>query len=167
MISAIIILILSFLTEGFMSNYFYSTISNSNPLTSLYLLIALTILYPYFYNKKKYYILLIIFGLLFDLVYTNTFIFSTILFIIISLEVKLLTSILPFNIFMINIISIITVTLYHILTFFVLTIVNYGTYNFNMLLSICSNSILMTIIYTTILYLITNIIYHKETKIIK
>ena len=61
-----------------MSIYFPSNLVNPSILSCLYTLITLIIIYPYFYNEKKYYILLIIFGLLIDIVYSNTFLFNTI-----------------------------------------------------------------------------------------
>lgn len=62
MIIAIVTLVISFLYEGFISNYITSYFNNYNIFTTLYTLIALVVLLPYFANKKKYYILLLIFG---------------------------------------------------------------------------------------------------------
>ena len=129
MIIPIIFLIISFFLESFMSIYFPSTLINPSILSCLYTLITLIIIYPYFYNEKKYYILLIIFGLLIDITYTNTFVFNTILFIMLSIIIKLLNVILPNNIFTINLKSLIIVILYHLLSFIILNIINYNSYS--------------------------------------
>jgi len=131
MIISIILLIFSFLFEGFISNYISSSLVEYNIFSTLYTLITLTVIYPYFYNKKKYYILLLIFSFLIDIVYTNTLILNVVLFIAISLIVKFLNFILPENILMVNIMSICSVILYHILSYIILTII------FIVVISIC------------------------------
>jgi len=161
MIISIFLLIISFLFEGFISNYVSSSFSDFNLFSTLYTLIALIIIYPYFYNEKKYYILLIIFGFLIDIVYTNTFMLNIFVFIAISFIVKFLNFILPENILMVNIMTVSSVMLYHILSYMILTIINYNTYPLSLLLNICINSVIMTIVYTSILYLITKILFNK------
>lgn len=164
MIISIIILIISFLIEGLLSNYLSSTINDMNIFSTLYTLIALVVIYPYFYNEKKYYILLIVFGILMDVVYTNTFMMNLILFLIISLIVKFLNFILPENILMANIRAIIAILSYHVLSFIILKIINYNTYPISLLYDICVNSILMTVIYTSILYFISKYFFIKFDK---
>jgi len=106
-------------------------------------------------------IILLIFSFLIDIVYTNTFILNVTLFVLISLIVKFLNFILPENILMINIISLCSVIFYHVLSYGVLTIINYNYYPVFLLLKIILNSIIMTFIYTTIIYLISKFLYTK------
>lgn len=150
-----------------MSIYFPSDIINPSMFSCFYTLISFLILYPYFNNEKKYYILLIIFSLLIDIVYTNTFIFNMILFLILSIVIEILNNILPNNIFTINLKSLIITFLYHILSFIILNMISYDNYSFSMLFNILTNSIIMTIIYTTIIYLITKNIFKRYDKLIK
>jgi len=161
MIISVILLIFSFLFEGFISNCIASSLTEFNLFSTLYTLITLVVIYQYFYNEKKYYILLIIFSFLIDIVYTNTLILNVVLFIAISLIVKFLNFILPENILMVNIMSICSVILYHILSYIILTIINYNTYPMSLLLNICLNSIIMTIIYTTLIYYVSKFLYSK------
>ena len=161
MIISIILLIISFLFEGFISNYFSSSFNDLNFFSTLYTLITLVVIYPYFYNEKKYYILLIIFSFLIDITYTNTLILNVVIFICISLMVKFLNFILPENILMVNIMSLSSVIMYHVLSYAILTIINYNTYPFFLLLDICINSIIMTIIYTTFIYFVSRFLYTK------
>ena len=65
---------------------------------------------------------------------------------------------------MVNIMSISSVITYHILSFLILKIINYNTYPLSMLLDICINSILMTIIYTSILYFLSKYLFTKFDK---
>lgn len=167
MIIAVILLIFSFLLEGFMSLYFPSNLINPSVLSCLYTLITLIIIYPYFYNEKKYYILLIIFGLLIDIVYSNTFLFNTILFLLLSIGIQILNVILPNNIFTINVKSLIIVFMYHILSFILLGIIDYNGYTIDLLINIIINSVIMTLIYTSITYFITKILFKKYDKLIK
>lgn len=161
MIIAIILLIISFITEGLISNYISSSFYLTNLFSTLYTLICLVVIYPYFNNKKKYYILLIVFGILFDIVYTNTFLLNVFVFLVISLIIRVLNFILPENILITNVISIITIISYHILSYTILTIINYNSYPITLLFNICINSIIMTIIYTSLLYLISKFLFNK------
>ena len=84
MIISIIYLVISFLLEGIMSNIFPSTLSNISYFTTIYIIISFAIIYPYFDNDKKFFILIFIFGILFDILYTSTIFVNTFIFIIIK-----------------------------------------------------------------------------------
>ena len=168
MIISIIYLVISFLLEGIMSNIFPSTLSNISYFTTIYIIIAFTIIYPYFDNDKKFFILIFIFGILFDILYTSTIIVNTFIFIIIGIVIKILYNILPGNIFMTNIISYVDIIIYHILSFIILMITGYGDYSIILLFNIIIHSIFMTIIYTSISYFIMKFMYNKfDIKYIK
>ena len=161
MIISIIYLTISLVLEVIMSNFFSSTLSNTSFLSTIYTLIALVVIYPYFNNDKKYFILIIIFGILFNILYIGNIIFTMILFITIGITIKVLYNIFPENIFMTNLISIIIITIYHILSFIILNIMSSIDYDFILLINIIISSIIMTIIYTTISYYIIKIIYNR------
>ena len=161
MIISILYLAISFLLEGIMSNIFPSTLSNISYFTTIYTIISFVIIYPYFDNDKKYYLLILIFGILFDVLYTSTFFINIFIFIIIGIIIKLLYNLFPENIFMTNIISYICIIIYHILSFIILVIVGYNDYNIMLLFNIIIHSIFMTIIYTSISYFIIKFMYNK------
>lgn len=161
MIISILYLVISFLLEGIMSNIFPSTLSNISYFTTLYTIISFVIIYPYFDNDKKYYLLILIFGILFDVLYTSTFFINIFIFIIIGIIIKLLYNLFPENIFMTNIISYICIIIYHILSFIILVIVGYNDYDIMLLFNIIIHSIFMTIIYTSINYFIVKFMYNK------
>ena len=161
MLLLIIYVLFSFLLEGFMSNIFASALTDVSYFTTIYTVISFVVIYPYFYNKKKYYILLIIFGILFDALYTSTFIVNVVIFLGIGFVIYLLNNILSDNIFMINIISIIAIITYHLLSFIILSIAGYANYSFLLLGRIIVHSIIMTIIYTSLSYLIIKTLFNR------
>lgn len=161
MIIAIIYMIISFLLENFMSIIFPSTLSSVSFFTTIYTIIGLVILYPYFSNYKKYYLLVIIFGLLFDILYTSTFVLNVVLFLTVAIVIKVLYDIFPENIFMTNLISIIVIVLYHLFSFIILSIFGNINYDIMLLINIITHSLLMTIIYTSISYFVIKFIYGK------
>lgn len=168
MIISISYLIISFLLEGIMSNIFISTLSNISYFTTIYTIIALIVIYPYFDNDRKYFVLVIIFGILFDVLYTSSILVNTFIFIIIGIVVKILYNLFSDNIFMTNVISYIGIIIYHLLSYIVLSIVGYSEYNIMLLIDIIVHSIFMTVIYTSISYfMIKGICSKRGIKYIK
>lgn len=161
MILTIIILIISFLFEGFISNYLNISFLDNNYFSTLYTLITFIILYAYFNNQKKYIILLIVFAVLFDIVYTNTFLLNIVLFLLVHYFNRFLDIYLPTNILTINIKTILSIFIYNFITFIIIIFTNYSDYLFSTLMSITIKSIPLTIIYTTISYIIITKIYEK------
>lgn len=152
MIIAIIAVGFSFLLDGFISNYLSFSLVDVSYFTTIYSLISLVVITPYFDNDRKYYLLIIILGLLFDLVYTSTFLINVIIFLVVCIIAKYINFFLTHNLLNVNIISLISIIVYHVLSFVILLIVNYNDYSLTLLFDIITHSIVMTIVYTTILY---------------
>ena len=161
MIVSIIYLIVSFVLENVMASIFPATLGSVSYFTTIYTIIALVVIYPYFANEKKYYILVIIFGALFDILYTSTLLINVVFFILIAVIIKVLNTIMSDNIFTTNVISIISIIIYNLLSFVILNLETSQTYSLILLGKIITHSILMTIIYTTISYVIIKLIYNK------
>lgn len=161
MIISIIYMVISFILDNFMSNIFPSTLSSVSIFSTIYILISIAVIYPYFCNDKKYYLLVIIFGILFDILYTGTFIFNMVIFFALSILIKILNNVFPENVFTTNIISIIVISSYHIVSFIILGIVGNINYDFMLLVNIVLGSILMTIIYTCVSYYVMKYIFGK------
>lgn len=162
MILAIIYVIISFLLDGLMSKLLPFNLVDPSYFKTIYSIISLVIIYNYFDNKQKYLTILIILGIFFDIVYTNTFILNVVVFITIFLILSCVDYVLPTNIITINIKSISCVFLYHILTYIILLLANYNNYSIKLLGLILLRSLIMTIIYTTISYLIMNKLYDDK-----
>lgn len=165
---SIIIVIFSLLLQGITSNYITYIYNNLSIFHTIYILIAILIIKSNFENEKKYLVLLIISGLIVDITYTNTFILNTSLFIVIYYFSKLIHFFLPYNLLTVNLSTLLGIFIYHITSFLFLNILKYDNYTFYVLLKILGCSILMTIIYTSTIYLINNYIknkfYLKEVK---
>lgn len=168
MLISILTLLFSFLLQGLASNYQGYTIDNLSWFITIYPLINLLILIPYFEESKKIITLVIIFGILTDFVYTNTLILNACLFIIIYYISKKFHFYFPYNLLTINISNIISITIYHTLSFIILIALKYDKYTLQLLGKTILHSIPMTIIYTSILYLIISKLFTKnELKEIK
>ena len=168
MIIIIIYTILSFLLDGLISNFTNINIIDPSYFRTIYSVVSLVIIYNFFDNDNKYLKILIIIGILFDIVYTNTFLLNIFLFLIIYFVIKELNYFIPNNILTINLKSLLSITIYHTLSYLILLFAGYNNYTFNLLPLILSRSIIMTIIYTTISYfLIKKIYYQKYFKKIK
>lgn len=152
MIIALIVLILSFLLDGIISNFLFISSTNFMLFGTIYILVSLVILCPYFYNAKKFFIFTSIFGLLFDIVYTNTFVLNLVVFILLGIVIRFFHSFLANSLFSNIFISLITIMLYYLFTFFFLFISNYNGGLLFSLGKILYSNIFMTIIYSVFLY---------------
>ena len=74
---------------------------------------------------------------------------------------RLLDEVLPNNIFVINIKSYLAVILYYTLTYVIMMLTNYASYPISMLFRVYYSNIIMSIIYTTVSYIILNILTNK------
>ena len=161
MIISIIYLVLSFILDNFMSSIFPSTLNDISCFTTIYIIISFVIIYPYFNSEKKWYVLLIIFGILFDILYTGTFIFNMVLFLVIGIVIKLFNNVFPENVVTTNVISVISIMVYHIVSFVILNLVSSISYDFVLLINIIIHSIIMTIVYTSISYFGMKYIFNR------
>jgi len=165
---SVILLFISFLLQGIASNFLAYTSGNISIFSTVYILITLMLLYPYFENKKKYLIILVIFGWLMDVVYSNTFLLNISIFYIIYKFNNLFHFFFPYNLVTINVSNVLGVFIYHILSFILLSLLSYDNYSFMMLIKILGCNIVMTVIYTTVSYLVIKIVRQKiELKEVK
>lgn len=160
-IVSIISLMISCFVQGVMSNYLGYTYSDLSFFSTIYVLINLLVLRPYFENEKKYFILVIVLGLIVDIVYTNTLLFNTFLFVLVYYFSKVFHFFFPYNFLTINISNLLGIFIYHIITFFFLSMLRYDSYSIFVLFKVLSHSILMTIIYTSFVYWVIQLIQRK------
>ncbi len=161
MIIIIIYTIISFLLDSLLSNYISPSITSMSIFNTIYTIIAIILIYNYFDNDKKYLKIIIPLSILFDIVYTNTFMINIILFIIIYIIFKQLNYYIPNNLFTINIKTILGIIIYNILSYIILLLFNVNNYPITILLTIIYKSIIMTIIYTSISSILLNKIYYQ------
>lgn len=160
------IIIISFLLDGILTNFLPYLTNDLSVFTPLLTLVSIFIIYP-FYKKqeKKYFILIIIVGILYDLFYTNLLFFNAILFSIIAVITKYIYKNFEISYLKLIIYIVLIITLYETLT--ALIILTYGLVpiTLNKVIYKITHSLLLNIIYIEFIYLIINLIPKKYKKI--
>ena len=150
-----IVIMFSFLFEASFSNI----VNSYSFFTPLFILTALSILYPYFKNKKiNFVIVCVICGLFYDIAFTNSPFIKTISFGLSGGLIILEYNYVNYNIFSSNFINIINIIFYRIISFLLLCIIDFMNFNELNLLQGIYNSILANLIYGIIIYLIVDLI---------
>lgn len=153
------VLVISFILQGILSNFISI---DTNIFNLLFPIVALIIIYPYFRkNNSKYFIYAGVYGLLYDLIYTDTFILYAGLFIIIAFVISKLNIIFSNNIINIGFITTIVIAIYRTITYFVLVVVNYLEFDMNILFKSIYSSLLLNVIYAIIIYFISDRLSYK------
>ena len=162
----IIILIVSLLLDGLLTNYLPFLINDLSLLTPLLTVSSIIIIYQ-FYRKKenKYYLLLFIFGMIYDLFYTNLLFFNGILFVIIGIISKYIYKNYGLSLVKIILYIILIISIYESLTGIILFSFNIVSITFNRVFYKITHSLLTNIIYIELVYLIIKIIPKKYKKI--
>lgn len=152
----IIIIICAFILDSAVSN-------------SLFTVMVIPYLYLSFFKpQKKYFLIVGIIGLFYDLVYTNTLILNASIFLLLAYLTKK-----NYDKTNINPLSIITwsvalIFIYHVLTYLILIVVGYRTFNIYNLYKNIIDSLLPNIIFTILLivpYTINFIQHHYQYKL--
>ncbi len=152
-----LLIVLSLILESCISNFTFATI-----LVPLFLLTSFTILHPYYKNNKINFILsAMFFGLIYDIAFTDLVFINTICFGICSIFVVTLYKYIKYNIFNANLINIIVIIIYRIISYIFLIILDYVNFCFLDLLKGIYSSILINIVYGTILFLVSKCLNKK------
>ena len=166
MIISTIILLISIVLDGILSNFLPFLVNDLSLFTPMLTVIAIFMIYPFFRKKeKKYFITIFIVGMIYYLLYTNLVFFNGVLFLIIgfiSLEIykNFEISYLKLIIYLILIIS-----AYEILTGIILLVFNMVPVTLYKVLYKITHSLILNIIYGELIYLIINLIPKKYRKI--
>lgn len=166
MIISTIILLISIVLDGILSNFLPYLVNDLSLFTPMLTVIAIFIIYPFFRKKEKnYFIIIFIVGMIYDLLYTNLLFFNGVLFLIIgfiSLEIykNFEISYLKLIIYLILIIS-----AYEILTGIILLVFNMVPVTLYKVLYKITHSLILNVIYGELIYLIINLIPKKYRKI--
>lgn len=166
MIISTIILLISIVLDGILSNFLPFLVNDLSLFTPMLTVIAIFMIYPFFRKKeKKYFITIFIVGMIYDLLYTNLVFFNGVLFLIIgfiSLEIykNFEISYLKLIIYLILIIS-----AYEILTGIILLVFNMVPVTLYKVLYKITHSLILNIVYGELIYLIINLIPKKYRKI--
>lgn len=110
-----LVLIFSFLLEGAFSNL----VPRDSLFTPLFFLISLTVLYPYFNNKRfNFIVCCLICGLLYDLIFTDSVFINTLSFSLIGCLIMYVYSYINYNLFSTSILNLIIIIIYRIISYF-------------------------------------------------
>lgn len=157
---SIIVVLISFIIEGLISNYIPM---NTLLFNTLFTLISLIVIYPYFHNNDKSYLILsFITGLFYDMIYTNTFLLNAFIFVCIALIIRKINVLISNNGINVCFISLVIIIIYRIIIFSILCLVGYRNFNIKYLLYGIVSSLVLNMIYCFILYLITDHISRKK-----
>lgn len=155
MIFPIIILIISFLLDGVLSNFLPYMINDLSFFTPYFTLITLIIIYPFFQKQdQKYFYLVGITGFLYDLFYTNLFFTDTIFFLLIALIIKEISKKINLNALTNLFLIILTIILYHLIFTLALYIFNVVSINIKSICYLISHSLILNLVYGELLYFI-------------
>ena len=152
----LIILILSFILDGILTNFLpYIELSLFTPLLTL---VSIFLIYP-FYKKTelRYFVTLIILGILYDLFYTNLLFFYAILFLIIGFITKIIYKNLDINFIKLIIYIIGIIIIYELTTGLIIFIFNLVPITITKILYKITHSILLNVIYAELIYLVLKI----------
>ena len=163
MIFPIIMVILSFLLDGILSNFFPFMMNDLSLFTPYFTLVSIVNLYPFFKkNGKNYYILIGITGFLYDLFYTNLLLTHTIFFLIIGLVVSSIYKKMELNLLTNLLLITFIVVFYQTIFALCLFLFNVFPITINNVFYLISHSLLLNIIYGEVLYLICKYLPHKR-----
>ncbi len=154
-----LIIILSFLLESIATNI----VNKSSLFIPLFLLTSLVFLYPYFNNKKENFIITTsICGLIYDISFTNSIFINTLSFGICGIIIIKIYNYINNNMFNSSFLNIIILIMYRIISYLLLCIVNYTSFDESILLKGIYSSIIANVIYGIVIYLVTKFIYKKS-----
>lgn len=142
MIKILLIIFLSFFLESNLSLFI--------PINTLFFNIcfvfsSLIIISKMVENKNKYYLMVIIISLVYDLIFTNRLGFSVLTFLISSIFIKNIDKLIFSNSDIIKYLSIFAI--YRLISYFILIIVGYLPFNYIVLLKSIYSSIILNLVY--------------------
>lgn len=150
-----LVLMFSFLLESSFSNL----VETNSFLIPLFTITSLVLIYPYFKNKNiNYIIVCLILGLFYDIAFADSVFVNTMSFGIIGGLVILCYNYVKYNIYTSNIINIIILITYRIISYVILLSINYIPFNAKIFFSGIYNSLLINIVYGILLYMIIELV---------
>lgn len=159
----IAIFLISFALDGIMSNIFpiYSIFA------SLFTIVSLLIMYPYFNSDKtKFIVSAILLGLFYDIVYTNSLFINTFSFLLIAFIIMLIYNYITINKLNIIFINILIILSFQVISYILLCITGYTKFNDETLITGLYSCLISNVIYGYLLYFIT-LFLSKKYKIRK
>lgn len=153
-----LILIVSFLFDGIL----FSLFSFTNPVSPLFSLLSLLIIYPYCdTNKKSYYMYPIVMGILYDITYSNSLFLNTLIFTGFSYILIRIFKLFTINFVNVLVIGTISIISYRVVVFAFMYMIGIIDFNVETLIESISYSFISNYIYLIILYFTVSLIASK------
>ncbi len=146
----IMIVIVSFLLEGVVSNF----VSINGYFAPLFTLVSLIMICPLFEESINYYKYAFLTGLAYDLIYTNTIIFHAIIFCFMAFIIMRLNLVLSDNFVNVLIIILLGILFYRVLTYGLLVFINNMHFDFKVLGLGILKSLIINLIYGAVLFVL-------------
>ena len=157
-----IIMSISLLLDGILTNYLPFLVNDLSLFTPLLTLVSILIIFP-FYRKQeeKYFITIFILGIIYDLFYTNLLFFNGVLFLVVGFIISRVQKKIPLNYLNILIEMIMMIILYESLTGFFLFIFNMVPITIPKVFYKITHSVILNIIYGELIYFILKLLPKK------
>ena len=162
----IIIMICSLLLDGILSNYLPYLVNDLSYFTPMFTIVSIFICYP-FYRKSevKFYIILFILGIVYDMFYTNLLFIDGCLFVILGYLSYYLQKVFGLGYLKMILYAIVMVCTYEVLFSIILFAYNMVPITISLVVYKIVHSLIINIIYLELLYVIVKIIPKKYKKI--
>ncbi len=155
MLSSVVIVLISLLLDGLLTNYLPYLVGDLSLFTPLLTVVSILVVYPYFYkNNKKYFIFAFVSGLIYDIFYTNLLFCNGLLFLMIAYLIVKMTDNIQINAFTVLYETLIIIVAYEVTFAILIVMFNLVPVTLSKVLYKISHTILLNIIYTEIIYLI-------------
>ena len=152
-----LILVISFLLEGIISNF----VSINGFFAPLFTLTALIIIYPLFDEAAEYYKYALVTGFIYDLFYTDTIVFHAIIFYFMAFLISRLNLVLSDNYVNVLVIIAICILIYRIITYSFLVLVSSVSFDFIALIFSILKSLMINLIYSVIIFFVVKKLQKK------
>lgn len=155
MMISVIILVVSFLLDGILSNFLPYMVGDLSLFTPMFTIVSLVIIYPFFTKKLKYYfITCFLVGLVYDFMYTNLLFYNAVLFLAVGLMLMFLYRYIRPSWLSLILFIVVVIAGYECMNALVILAFQLVPMTFYRLLYKISHSLLLNLCYGEILYFI-------------
>lgn len=156
----IILSILSFIFDGIFS----LLVEKNSLLLSLFSLTSLIVIYPFIIKKHKLIYFALSLGFCYDIIYTQTPLLYTILFVILCLMILSYFRFVPYNIVSSLICTIIIIFMYRIISYTCVILIHDYEFSWNIVFKSFYSSLISNVIYLIIFSTILKLYYNRKGK---
>ena len=150
----IILVIISLIFENIINMIF----SNNSYILSLFTILSLIFIYPYYKNSKKDYLLFsMIAGFIYDVINTNFYILNPLIFVLISYFIYMFFRKFKYKLLNVILVSIFVILFYQFLLFVFFNVTSSSKYSINDFIFIINHYYIINILYSICLYFISTI----------